>query len=100
MQHYVIASQGGGATALVTGPRLAGPVSCPTEVAVHGHGAYATETTQREHSRLALIMVVNAAIAGLGATVVFAAAISFFLPCASVPSSSFCAFCKSRFAAS
>jgi hypothetical protein len=40
---------------------------------VYDHDPDATETPQRAPSRLALIMVVNGAIAGLAASFVFAA---------------------------
>jgi len=45
----------------------------PAPVAAIDHGADAEETMQSEPGRLALIMVVNGAIAGLVATMVFGA---------------------------
>ncbi|HLN43996.1 MAG TPA: hypothetical protein VK215_16175 [Acidimicrobiales bacterium] len=73
MQQYFTASEGGGTTTLVACPGRAGPTLFPAPVAVHDHGADAEETMPRQSGRLALIMVVNGAIAGLVATMVFGA---------------------------
>ncbi len=73
MQHFFTASEGGGTTTLVAYPGRAGPILYPAPGAVHDHGADAEETMHREPGRLALIMVVNGAIAGLVATMVFGA---------------------------
>lgn len=72
MQQYVTANEGGGATTLVT-PGLTGPVLLPPSVVGCADRPGASETPQREPSRPALIMVVNGAIAGLAAALVFGA---------------------------
>jgi len=73
VQQHFTASEGGGTTTLVACPGRAGPILFPAPVAAIDHGADAEETMQSEPGRLALIMVVNGAIAGLVATMVFGA---------------------------
>ena len=73
MKQYVTASEGGGAGTLVTCPGPASPVVWPPPVAVGNHGAATNEAPPRQSSRLFLLVVVNAAIVGLVASLSLAA---------------------------
>ena len=73
MQHYITANEGGGAATRVASRGATGQVSLPAPGVVSAHDPDAMEAPQRAPSPLALIMVVNGAIAGLAASFVFAA---------------------------
>ncbi len=73
MKQYVTTSEGGGAGTLVTCPGAASPVVRPMTVEVESHGAAANESPPRQPSRLFLLLVVNAAIVGLVASLSLAA---------------------------
>lgn len=73
MKQYVTASEGGGAGTLVTCPGPASPVVLTMPVGGENHGAAANEAPTRQPSRLFLLMVVNAAIVGLVASLSLAA---------------------------